>query len=992
MRIRFVTLASTILAGSLTASVPVAPAFAQEAQADAGSDVLIMRRKITEPNTKPRGPDGQRVATGLGDVGPGINAYRANGEIKLAVSTLGCLKNETIVPEANCTGSKGGAEIGNVFPFPARMDPDLKAVHVTREAFAGSLPYAPPASIDALCESRIGIGSESWRLSCDPSSIVNQYQKYITRLGDPASYSSRFPQSLNASVEGNFVNLVVTDYGCRSTITGTDMSRSTCSSIKREPNLYDVVSLPAELVPQLRKAYVTRDSLKAQLPYAKASQIDAICTLPVRIQNQDWKIACGTAQAPESYLRTVYSLQDPVRAPTSLGTAMRTRNKLGSTSFDWMTSSTTCVDTDTGAIVAASNCQYLASGANIYDMISVGAQQVPEFREIYFDAQDLADLAPYLYTIEFTQKTSFCNAGVQLSLFDEKGAGHTYTAKCGEPDKPADFQRVAQNLRDPAYMSYTGANTARNDAARQDFDFVVQSTLCWDSTKNITVANAKCQYLPTGTSIYDIATIPATYVPNLREVYFSLNDLNSLNPRGGRFGYNQYNTVTSTDLCTGGYPVMVRENGKSVEYTVRCGAPEDPARYERVGLTWRDPIYVNYPGANTRRNESGRNGFDLVAQSTRCWDLTGNAVVSDLKCKYLPQGVSVYDVATLPATYVSDLREVYINQADAAALIPRGGNFGYAQYNQTSLSQLCSTPQSFGVVENGKDTQYLLSCGTPDNPANYERVGLNYRDPAYSSYTGSNPQRNDTSRTEFDFIVYSIRCWDLSANKSAPDRKCSYLPSGALPNDVVPVKADYVPELREVYFDRDELAALISRGGLFFYTQYNSMNLNDLCNGANGFSVREQGVGRTYTARCGAPDNPANYERFGWYFGDPYTVYTTGSDRTRNKTTRSEVDFALHRTNCWDKSKNAMASVTAKCSYLAEGPSQYDIRTLPATWEVPTREVFVKRSDLESLLAHGGGYYINYSNYSVASLCTANQTIAVQEGATTRSYRLRCTN
>jgi len=988
MRFRFDKLASTILAGAVLATMPAAPSLAQESQ----NEVLVMRRKITEPMTKPRGPDGQRVATGLGDVPPGINAYRANGEIKLAISTLGCLKSDALVPEANCTGSRGGAEIGNVVPFPARMDPDLKAVHITREAFVASLPYAPPSSIDALCESRVSIGSESWRLSCDPSSIVNQYQKFITRLGDPASYLSRFPQSLNPSIEANFVNLVVTDYGCRSTITGTDMSKSSCSAIKREPNPYDVVSFPAELVPQLRKAYVTRDSLRAQLPYAKTSQIDAICTLPVRIQNQDWKIVCGTAQAPESYLRTIYHLQDPVRAPTSLGIEAQKRNKLGSTSFDWMISTTTCVDTDTGAVVAASNCQYLAAGANVYDMISVGALQVPEFREIYFDEQDLTDLAPYLYSLEMTQKSSFCNAGVQLGVHDPSGIRHSYTAKCGTPDNPADFQRVAQNLRDPAYVSYAGANMGRNDVTRQEFDFVVQSTVCWDSTKNVSVSGAKCQYLPTGTSVYDIATIPAVYVHNLREVYLNLDDLNSLNPRGGRFGYNQFDTVTSTVLCSGDYPFMVKEDGKTVAYTVRCGTPEDPARYERVGLTWRDPAYVSYPDADSRRNDSARDGFDLVAQSTRCWDLTGNAAVSDLKCRYLPEGVSVYDVATIPATYVPALREVYIDQADAAALVPRGGNFGYNQHNQTSLTGLCGGAYSFGVVEDGKNTQYVLSCGAPDNPANYERVGLNYRDPAYSSYTGSNPQRNDTSRAEFDFIVTSTRCWDLTANKAADARKCAYLPTGALPDDVVTVKASYIPELREIYFDQDELSGLVSRGGSFYYTQFQPMNLTVLCNGTNGFQVREDGVARTYTSRCGPPDNPANYERYAWYFGDPNTVYTTGSDRTRNKTTRSEVDFAVHRTNCWDKSKNALASSTAKCSYLAAGDSQYDIRTLPATWDVPAREVSIKRSDLESLLAHGGGYYLNFANYSVASLCTANQTMSVQEGATMRSYKIRCTN
>jgi len=136
-----------------------------------------MRRKVAEPIavTRPGTSGGERVAIGLKDIGTGANAYRPAGEVNLAVSALGCLKDGALVAEANCSTGATGAQLGQVVDLPARMDPDLKAVHVTRDAFTAALPHAPASSIDSLCESRVGMGSENWRLSCDPQSIVNQY-------------------------------------------------------------------------------------------------------------------------------------------------------------------------------------------------------------------------------------------------------------------------------------------------------------------------------------------------------------------------------------------------------------------------------------------------------------------------------------------------------------------------------------------------------------------------------------------------------------------------------------------------------------------------------------------------------------------------------------------------------------------------------------------------------------------------------------------------
>ena len=991
MRIRFSTLASTILAGAVLAAVPSAPSFAQEAQADSSDDVLIMRRKITEPNTKPRGPDGQRVATGLGDVGAGINAYRANGEIKLAVSALGCLKNDVIVPEANCTGSKGGAEIGNVLPFPARMDPDLKAVHVTREAFAGSLPYAPSASIDALCESRVSIGSESWRLSCDPQSIVNQYQKYVSRLSDPAPYTTQFPSNPNPSAEANFVNLTVTDYGCRSTITGSDLAKSTCSSIKREPNIFDIVSIPAELVPQLRKAYVTRDSLRTLLPNTKTSQIDAICTMPVKIEKQDWRIVCGTAQEPENFMRVIGSLRDPYEAPGSLGTDYTRRNKVGGTGYDWMVASTKCIDSSTGATVANTECQYLSSGANVYDVLSLGATHVHDLREIYFDQQDLTDAASYGATFAGYPAANLCAGNNSLYVYDDKNTRITYTAKCGQPDSPDNYERVAAIYRDPSYFTPTGGNSNRNNTTRSDFDFTVSQTTCWDIAANkVAQSSSKCSYIPDGASIYDIATVKATYVPQLRTIHFDQAQLEALFPRGGNISYTFGYSATVSAICSGTGEFRVLENGNPVFYKPSCGAPEDPANYERVGSQYADPYYTSYSGSNSGRNINTRDEFDFIVTGTRCWDLANNKTADQAKCAYLPEGPSIYDVATVKATYVPDLRETYFDKADLETLLSRGGDFKAVYSSGYSVASLCSGAVTYHTREGAGIYPYTVRCGTPDDPARYDRIGYEYHDPYHQTYNGSDRTRNKSSRSEFDLIVSRTACWDKDTSKIIPDPKCAYLPRGTKLNDVVTVSATYVPQLREVYLDRNELAALVSKGGGFKYGYASAISLDSFCSGTASYNVMEGSNLVSYTVRCGTPDDPANYERYARYLADPYYEYnsSTSSMRLMNTPDRDRFTFTTYTLGCWSRKSNTELP-SGRCSNLAEGPKLYEMVSVPATIDTSAREVRFARSDLQAMLSHNAGFYLNYGYRAADQMC-ASRTLAIYHENRISYYNVRC--
>ena len=66
-------------------------------------------------------------------------------------------------------------------------------------------------------------------------------------------------------------------------------------------------------------------------------------------------------------------------------------------------------------------------------------------------------------------------------------------------------------------------------------------------------------------------------------------------------------------------------------------------------------------------------------------------------------------------------------------------------------------------------------------------------------------------------------------------------------NDVVTVSATYVPQLREVYLDRDELANLVSKGGGFKYGYSNAITLDSFCSGGATYNVLEGSTLASYT-------------------------------------------------------------------------------------------------------------------------------------------------
>jgi len=829
-------------------------------------------------------------------------------------------------------------------------------------------------------------------LSCDPQSIVNQYQKYVTRLGDPAGYPSRFPQNPNPSVDANFVNLTVTDYGCRSTLTGSDLAKSSCSTLTRAPNIYDIVSLPAELVPQLRKAYVTRDSIKSMLSGIKDSQVDAICAMGVQVQGQAWRVACGTAASPENYMRVASNLSDPAGAHFTLPSEFRERNKIGATSFDWYVSQTACIDTATGTATSAANCQYLTSGANNYDILSVGAVQVPNLREIYFDEQEIKDAAPYVVTFNGQVVANVCN-GSSVKLRAADRTEQTWTIRCGAPEDPANYERVPSQYTDPTDVHFSYGVPQKNDTSRDSFDLAVTSTICWDLATNKQATNSgKCTYLPEGASNYDLATISATYVPQLRSVYLDRSEVEALLPRGGTFKYSYY-TRSVDQFCNGTATYQVKENGTYRAYTIYCGEPDSPDNYERYAYRFMDPVDIpSSAGIKRDVNNIQRSEIDLAVNIAYCWNLQTNTMAtSSSKCTNLPTGASVYDFTTVAATYVRDLREVYVDRQDLAAIFAHGGDF-LLDNNIRTLDQVCNGSSALRTKDGTATHAYTIRCGEPDDPANYERIAWYITDPAHWSYSGANMARNNVTRNEIDFVVRTAICWDLTTDKqSANGNKCTNLPTGTSQNDILTVPVTYVPQLREAYVNREDVQALISKGGGIYHGGGGPLSVDSFCNGGSHYTIRDGSSNIPYRMYCGTPDNPDRYERYAAVVADPYHYSATTADRSRNDTTRTSFDFHVTSTGCWDLQGNKAAS-PGKCTYLANGPQTYTPVTIPVRYDTATDEIFMKRSDLAAALPRGGAYTLYYANRTLDQACTGSQAVVVKEGTQNISYKIRCEN
>jgi len=140
---------------------------------------------------------------------------------------------------------------------------------------------------------------------------------------------------------------------------------------------------------------------------------------------------------------------------------------------------------------------------------------------------------------------------------------------------------------------------------------------------------------------------------------------------------------------------------------------------------------------------------------------------------------------------------------------------------------------------------------------------------------------------------------------------------------------------------------------------------------------------QSWTVRCSAPDSPANYQRIAASYADPYVYYSDAVKRVVNDPAKPVFWASVNNTQCWNATTKAFATAV-KCQYLpsSSGPSNYDIMSVPASWNATARTATVSKSDLKALspLASEGSYTntICGRSFYVAGTTSAYYTLVCQ--------------
>ena len=487
-----------------------------------------------------------------------------------------------------------------------------------------------------------------------------------------------------------------------------------------------------------------------------------------------------------------------------------------------------------------------------------------------------------------------------------------------EPFEVYDSSEMPQAVR-----QYNTPNAAK-------MKFTVTSTTCWDRQANATTSNSNCANLPTGANVYDVIEIPATFLPELREVYVNQADLTSMVPHGRAFGFTVENVCSNPGR---GYS-RVQEGSSINVYGLSCGVPDTPSNYARTASQMGDPY--NYSLSRDRNSNANATNLALIVESTICRDVTKNVNATASKCSYLPTGANIYDIVTVPATFVSDLREIYINVADIRASMPYGGSVGGANILDNSL---CTRNWTVRVGANN----WYVRCGTPDSAQNYQRAASALVDPAGYSSAGADRYGNVDTQNVLGLHVTSTVCRNITTNTNTDASKCAYIP-GVNVYDVIKVPATYVPGLREVYVNQADLTAAIPYGGNVF-----DVGIASLCQGNRIVNIGTGGVRNNWLLKCGTPDTAENYSREIYSISDP-KAYTSGTAEYRNvneNPASTNFRFRISATACIDKRTNTTAP-SAKCSYLPSGVNVNDVLDMPITKVEGLREFYLQREDLQT--------------------------------------------
>lgn len=652
---------------------------------------------------------------------------------------------------------------------------------------------------------------------------------------------------------------------------------------------------------------------------------------------------CVVPNTSDRYAREAAVLVEPNTVAQSPYTVYYQNPTPNASVLKLAVTSTLCWDSTTNTTTTSTNCASLAAGPNIYDSVALPATFVTGLREVYLNQADIAAAIPHADNVLAMSKAAVCTNGPYVTI-GTSGATQSYTVRCGTPDTADHYVRAPYTLADP-YYTQASPNIGSSGSSVK---FKVASTLCYDTALNKVTANGKCSYLPTGANVNDLVAVPATYVPDLRELYVSVADFAAASPYSFNFIQPNGSSATAFNIgCaqTGGLQFVIVNSGSSQTWTIRCGTPDTPDHYVRAP-NLADPYYGQSSATAYKNVDFAASVFNMRVYSTLCYDTKAKGTTSlAAKCSYLPSGANVSDIVPIPATFVRDLREIYVSTADFAAISPYSNVFIDAVgASGVPFNTACASAAGISVIigASGGQQSWALRCGTPDTATHYARYAANIVD--VTTPNGGSASTNTNLNTASTYVanVYSTYCWDTTTNAQATRAaKCNYLPTGpqgGSPGTKLTFNVTYVNDLAEIYFNQDEINAAMPRGGTFLGMPAASCPLSD--SKLNYYTVVG---GKNYRILCGKPDYN-HYTRYASYFNDPYLYGPSTYFAYLNRSSYNYVILNVGAYGCIDNNTGAEAPFARKCENLTTGGNTGDRIKIPAV--MSGRNAIILKSDV----------------------------------------------
>ena len=793
-------------------------------------------------------------------------------------------------------------------------------------------------------------------VSCTPPNTSDQFFRQTATLVDPFQNApSVAVKYQNQNPTASTLNLSVGSTLCWDDVNKKTVAAASCNALSYGANVYDVVGLPSTFVPNLREIYISQADVIAAMPNANSLLSNSIVnacagsnTLNVGTASSysAWTVKCGTPDTADHYAREPASLYDGANYYSRYW-----NTNPAASAYTMEVNTTLCWDTRAGTQAANVKCSYLPTGANVRDLVNIPATFVKDLREIYVNQADAVAALPHSNVFNGSAVSSFC-AGA-TAIVGTAASNQSWVLKCGAPDTSDHYAREASALNDAALYSARYWNTTPTATS---YTMEVAATQCWDSKTGATASASKCSYLPTGANLRDQITVPATFVKDLREIYVAQTDLSASLKHA-----NSFNGSSVATYCSGS-TAYIGTYSTNQAWVVKCGTPDTADHYTREAASLYDA--ANYYSRYWNTSPTATS-YTMEVASTQCWDSKTGATASATKCAYLPTGANARDQITVPATFVKDLREIYVNQADMAASLKHTNN-----YNGSALTTFCSGATAI-VGSSSSNQSWTVRCGTPDTADHYTRDATSLYDGAnyYGRYLNTS-----VTGTTYTMLVIGTQCWDTNANAAAAPGKCTYLPTGANQFDPVTVPATYVKELREIYVSQAAMAATLKRTNNF-----NGSPVTTLCAGATAI-IGNSTSNQSWAVRCGTPDTPDHYAKYANLLVDPYSYYSSTAGRNVNNTASSVLYMSQYSFQCTDKNTGGAVG-SNKCDYQTGAPVQNDQISVPAIWNTTTKTVTIQNADIRAKSP------IITTNQLSAYACNNNWTVT---GGVAGTYRVVC--